>query len=297
MPFALNKPWQVEYFHDEKGRKVRCGAYYHSKTPSENILFLNGRTEFIEKYNYFPTELLGLLGEKYGFFTLDHPGQGQSYGRASHIESYQEYVDNVSAVCSRLNISEPIVVAHSMGGLISLKATMLGAIKPKRIILLSPFLGLPTIPFPEGLAISAIKALRLLKLGAMRWPVNEVDLPFEQNKLTNCLAHYERLRTWPEEPMGPTLSWVGASIEAIDFIHKVDNMRRLNCPVTIIAAQADEVVSVPETLAWFNKARIHAQNACELHLVNGAKHELLCEKEQTYRWVLDTIANGIKAEE
>ena len=58
--------------------KIRWGLFTQQAECKRFVLFVNGRSEWIEKYHYLP-ELLQLPSDC-GFLTLDHRGQGASGG-------------------------------------------------------------------------------------------------------------------------------------------------------------------------------------------------------------------------
>ena len=68
---------------------LRYGTYPTNNKFSKYVLFANGRTEWIEKYNYLPESLD--LPKDTGFVSWDHRGQGGSGGARAMVDSYDSY--------------------------------------------------------------------------------------------------------------------------------------------------------------------------------------------------------------
>jgi lysophospholipase len=119
--------------------------------PERFVVLLNGRTEWIEKYDYVAKDLA--LPSGTAFLTWDHRGQGASGGARSYVESYDDYAEDARRIVAEAVGDKPYaLIGHSMGGLIALHATLTGRLSPRALVLLSPLLGLPNEPVPRPLA-------------------------------------------------------------------------------------------------------------------------------------------------
>lgn len=109
--------------------------WYEKIGPEEAyVIFLNGRAEFVEKYDPMFTAASEMPWETTAeqtladlpitFFAIDHEGQGLSGGLPSHIDDYDIYVENIRALISHIwkleNHIRPIyLMGHSTGSLIA----------------------------------------------------------------------------------------------------------------------------------------------------------------------------------
>ncbi len=127
------------YFKGSDGQPIRYRKYEHRGQDKATVVFLNGRAEFIEKYDVlfstlheFPVGRVPmdetLTDLPITFVTLDHEGQGKSRqqkGRlGGHIDNFNSYVKDVELLFNKLpelrKHSRPIfMLSHSMGGLIA----------------------------------------------------------------------------------------------------------------------------------------------------------------------------------
>src|SRR5690606_3257273 len=117
----LSNHWQIGTTVDStKSLSIRYALYKKTTNPiTRCIVYLNGRTEWIEKYSHLANDLR--LPEDCGFLALDHRGQGGSGGARSWVASYDDYVNDTRLVIDLVIPGLPYaIVAHSMGGLIAI---------------------------------------------------------------------------------------------------------------------------------------------------------------------------------
>jgi lysophospholipase len=245
------------------------------------LVFLNGRTEWIEKYDYLPQDLG--LDSSVGFVTMDHRGQGGSGGARSYVHSYDDYADDCARVIEAAVGNKPYsVLAHSMGSLIALYATMRSKIKPERLVLCSPLFGLPDKPVPGPLAKPIAGIMRMVKLGTIGTGAgNHTRRSFAKNHLTHDYARYRRMQATPYPIGSATFGWVRATFEATDYIFARENLGRFRTPTLVMAGGAEEVVKPDAIAKWIQSA---SDAGCEVSLrwIPEARHELLSELEQYY---------------
>ncbi|MEZ4742362.1 MAG: alpha/beta fold hydrolase [Bdellovibrionota bacterium] len=151
--YPLGRNWSFSTIRD-KNNQLSIRYAVHSAAPKGSIkkylVFLNGRTEYIEKYSYLPKDFK--LPKDFAFLTLDHRGQGASGGARGHIDSYESFIDDAKIVIDNVVKDTPyIMVCHSMGGLVGLLGHLNQTFSAKKLILSSPLLGLPDKPMPKPL--------------------------------------------------------------------------------------------------------------------------------------------------
>ncbi|CAN0600301.1 unnamed protein product, partial [Laminaria digitata] len=129
------------------GTRLRIGHWPSETGGSRRVVLCHGRTEFLEKY----TETIGdLTARGFEVWSMDWRGQGAS-DRAlknpdkGHIDRFESYLadltwffDTIVGPNVRPGDGETLLMAHSMGGHITLRAVLEGQIKPDRFILSAP---------------------------------------------------------------------------------------------------------------------------------------------------------------
>ncbi len=252
------------------------------------IVLLTGRNEFIEKY----FETIGnLTAQGFGVAAMDWRGQGGSDRmlkdrQRGYVKRFDQYVDDLEQFMTEIVLPDcrgPFyLLAHSMGGLISLLAAPRLFNRVRRMVLCAPLLELVGQPVSAdmlgrltGIACWLGFGTRYISNG----PRPPGGPPFAGNKLTSDLMRYTRnqaiIDAAPELALGgPTVQWIHAACVARDTVTDQDFLARINIPTLIIAAGADEVVSTPalETLA-------RRMRAASLVTIDGAQHELMQESD------------------
>ncbi len=294
MEFGLQKDWKIGWINSPKGDgKIRYAIYSRQAKPDAYILFLNGRTEWIEKYSYV-AEDLG-IPENWGFISVDHRGQGFSVGLKGHVETYDDFALDLKALTMAICKDTPyFTLTHSMGGLINLYAMVKGCIKPRFSIMCAPLLAMPNKPFPAVVSKALSGMLTNLGLGQVSTGLGRFDtVDFEKNVLTHSRQRFERLIKSPCPVLSPTFAWVSASFAAVSTIYEPANLRQLNIPIKIIQGTQEAVVPIGAAEEWQIALTQNSENDAELVLIEGGRHELLSEEPAIYKKALDEINDFI----
>lgn len=278
------------YTCPEDQTRIRYGTIGFEENPNHVLIFLPGRSEWIEKYEFLYEDICEERG--WGYLSIDHRGQGASGGKAAHVDNYDLFVRDVEKIIKReLKKGKTYsILAHSMGGLISLYGVLKGVLKPEKLSLSAPLLGLPQKPIPRVLALP-------LAIKMCKWGFSKTDtafgrheiIPYTFNKLTTDRAKYKLIQNSPYKIPGPTFGWVKASFKATTFIFHDSNIGKLSCPVQIQLGSREGVVDPKSIEKWVDLAQKIAPNPVSLHTVKGAKHELLFEAETFYNEVLENV--------
>lgn len=274
----LNKYWTIETLRSFDGKAIRYGYYHKGTKPvSRIVIFANGRSEWIEKYDFLP-ELLE-LPEDTAFVTWDHRGQGASDGERASIDSYDTFAQDMAAILNEVSANKTYaVIAHSMGGLISMYATLTQKIAPQCISLSAPLFLLPEAPMKRSVARRIAKALN--RRPFLHWHTgagNYDRSTFARNPLTHSAEAYERLRHAPYKIPSPTFSWVNASFHATDTIFEQDLIKNLNCPVLVMGGSNETVVDPRGFSRWSQIAEQFSPSPVRFESIAGARHELFNE--------------------
>jgi len=288
--------WKIDTLRDQKNElSIRYGYYSSStKNPEKFIVFLNGRTEFIEKYDYLPDDLK--LGTNCGFLTLDHRGQGGSGGARGHAENYENFCQDAKLVIDKVVGDKPYaIVCHSMGGLIGLYGHLTGYFSPKKLILSSPLFGIPDQPIPKKIARPLADTMTRLKIGPISAHFGQNNKPkFSKNKLTHSISRYEKIQDAPFQIPSVTFGWVDATFEAIDYIFSAEGINNLKTDVFLMGSPDDKVVDHSAWQKWIKIASAKNDINVGFELFHGAKHELYSEIPKYYDRAVSTTLRELE---
>ncbi len=274
------------------GLKIRY-AVREIKDPQYRILFLNGRSEWIEKYEDLPSDTL--YGDNALWVTMDHRGQGGSEGARSHVLSYDAFAEDVAAVVKASFGNKPyIVVAHSMGGLIALYGTLKDVLSPKSLILCSPLFGLLT-PMPPTLARWLARLISLSPFAARSTGAGiDRKKAFKGNPLTQSKKRFKAMTEGPYKPSAPTFAWVHATFRACTVLYDKKYLKNLKVPVAIIVGEKEAVVDGLVYQPWIDRWHELTGQTAKFKRIAGAEHELLNEAARYRRLALTFINQAIQ---
>ncbi len=227
------------------------------KAPRGSLLFLGGRGDIIEKYletfDHFHADAWHVT-------SFDWRGQGGS-GRLSpdrnvgHAQSFTPWINDLATVFDRLRAETPgphVIIAHSMGGHLVLRALIEARIAPDAVILIAPMLGFDTAPLPNALA--AWLAERMCRSGPPEraaWKSNEkpsLRPVSRQSLLTTDDDRYEDELWWkaqkPELNLGPpSWAWMAESYRSTRACSQPEALAKVAVPVLLIGTDGDKLVS------------------------------------------------------
>ncbi|QKD02035.1 alpha/beta fold hydrolase [Mesorhizobium loti] len=275
------------FFTTRDRKKIRYGLFAAVARPMRGtVVLLPGRNECIEKY--FET-IRDLAARGFGVATLDWRGQGDSDRlirdrQRGYVKSFRDYTADLEQFFEEIVLPDCrgpyYILAHSAGAVITLLAAPSMVNRVRRMVLIAPFLTLPDLP----VSITTVRricsffcALGLGRLYAAWGPRPRHTLPFEANKVTSDPQRYRRnTRIYEEYPQlalgGPTIRWLQAAAKASEAVSDPDFMARIQVPLLIIAAGADQVVSTKAVEAYARSLRLGS-----MLMIDGAKHEILQE--------------------
>jgi lysophospholipase len=289
---------RLAYALTNDGKKIRYALW-----PAGDkglIIFLNGRNEYIEKYNdaYARFQALG-----YAVVTLDWRSQGLSERPSwnetlGHVETFQEYQLDLSTVLNQIQVKkvngERILVGHSTGACIGLRTVLDGKLSISGAIFLSPFWGFGS-GFGRPLTIQTLtfiikifNAIGLGKISSGPQPKQPyvTSKTAENNSLTTDAEQFERLQKIasldPRLSIGPpSFSWIAA---ALSEIKELQVKKRIRVPSIVLIGADDIIVSQKAA-----KAQLIEDPQSVFKIYKNAKHELLIEKVAITKTVWENI--------
>lgn len=224
-----------------------------------SLLFLPGRGDYYEKY----LETLDYWHRSGWRVTAsDWRGQAGS-GRlgsdavTGHIDDFSTWVDDLSQLWNQWQESTPgphVVVAHSMGGHLVLRALAERRIDPEAAVLIAPMLGfLPAwVPHPVmHLIARALASYGDPRSPAWKWSEKPGALPAGRSKLlTHDADRYADEVWWREHRaelvMGPgSRGWLERACASVAVLDQPGLLEAIEVPVQMLATKADRLVSFP----------------------------------------------------
>ena len=253
-----------------------------------SLLFLPGRGDYYEKY----LETLDhWAGRGWRVTALDWRGQGGS-GRlgidaaTGHVEDFALWLADLAAFWRQWSDDgggPRVVVAHSMGGHLALRAVAERLIDPAALVLAAPMLGLAgRVP---GAAMHQVARIMAAwgdaRRPAWKWKEEPGDkLAWRQRMLTHDDARYADELWWrehrPELAMGPgSWRWVERAYASMRGLEKPGVLERIAIPAIFIASTGDKLVSFPA----IERAARRITRAELVRFGPEAAHEILREAD------------------
>lgn len=249
----------------EDGWPLRRFDWPATGAPRGSILFQGGRGDVVEKYL---ETLAHWHAHGWNIVWFDWRGQsgsGRVNGATSgHIEDFADYIADYQAFAREWQASKPgphVVMGHSMGGHLVLRALVEGAIRPEAAVLVAPMLGLRS---PLGLASVGERFARLMGgLGnpaRAAWKTNERPYTTDsrQSLLTHDRARYQDELWWqqanPANVTGPpSWKWLIEAFRSTRELRDSPALAAMDVPLLALVAEADGLVDAKAALATLVK--------------------------------------------
>jgi lysophospholipase len=243
--------------------------------PRAVALIVHGYAEHCGRYREVANVLVraGL-----GVFSFDFRGHGRAEGQRGHVLSFAEYLDDLDAAVAQLDkqareIGFPdapvLLVAHSNGGLISLRALCDPARAPRRVraaVITSPFLGLraKVSPVKQVVGRLAARVVPTLSLpNELRAEDLTSDLDKQAERRADTLCHDVAGARW--------------------FLSAEQTQAHVLAAATRIRIPTIWIVGGDDPIADPSAARaVHARLGTpgEWNFMSGYKHEVLNERDR-----------------
>lgn len=298
----LRKREKQAYVPVKGGTRLYCVSYA-ADAPAATVLLLHGFTESAYKY----AELIySLVMNGFSVLSYDQRGHGRS-GRekgvrencVTHVDAFGDYLDDLSAVYSRLLSAMPppfLVFGHSMGGAVAALYLESHPEAFRAAVLSSPMIAPATAGVPPFAAAAVCRAAELLGLGRRR-PFFLRPYAGPEDFASSCATDPERFAWYDAVKAGrkefqnsvPSYRW---TTEALGVTKKIlAAPEKIPCPVLLFTAEQDRDV-LPEPQEQFISRVPRGQHV----LVAGARHEIFrTPNDILFPWwhqVLDFLSKG-----
>lgn len=264
-----------------------------------SILFLGGRGDIIEKYleTFDHWHRAGWSVESFDWRGQGGSGRLAADPRCGHAPSFAPWIDDLAQFVGEWRGRQRgphIVIGHSMGGHLTLRALAERRIAPDAAVLVAPMLGLRSAPFGARLAAKVAALMcRIGKPERLAWKANErpgVPIKGRQALLTHDAARYEDELWWktqkPEIAVGPpSWAWVAEAYRSTLALETPGRLERVTTPILILGAERDRLVD-PAAITRAARRLPHA----ELRLWGPeSAHEILREADPVRNEALAAI--------
>lgn len=286
-------------WHTQDGWPVRRIDWHGHGGARGSMLFLPGRGDHYEKY----LETLQYYADAGWHVTaIDWRGQGGS-GRllddpqVGYIDDFSTWIGDLRFFWTKWTTETPgphVLLAHSMGGHLAMRALVEKAITPQAAAMSAPMLGIQTGGLPLGLNHAFAKLMCAIGRGEVAaWKVSEKPLSsmtLRSQILTHDGERYaDELAWWsirPQVKLGPpSWHWVERAIASIRMLDEPGRLESVHTPILLLATTADQLVSTSRIV----KDSQRLPNAETMIFGKEAAHELLREAEGVRNQCLERV--------
>ncbi len=292
----------LEWIHQSDDGQ--CIHYMLAEKPENQklILLLPGRSESYLKYKEL---IFDFVKAGFNVFCLDHRGQGQSSRelkdkQKGHINNFHSYADDLHQITLELRLykkyKQCYMFAHSMGAAIALDYNYRYQPKLQKLSLCAPLLGINSNGLPKFIANLTVLSLDFVdKLLKRHYPYFLGQKPhykknFNSNQVTHSKVRFEYAQNVLNNDNmklgGFTTHWLHEIINILIQLHSQTD--KLYCPVQILQAEKETVVSNSAQVQWRNTAMTNNKHV-DIVNVSAAKHEILQERDTIRAEAVDAI--------
>ena len=271
------------------GWALRRIDWHRPEKPRGSLLFLPGRGDHYEKY----LETLDqLANDGWAVTALDWRGQGGS-GRVladphiGHIDDFATWIADIKAFWAEWKLATPgphVILAHSMGGHLAMRALVERAVDPDAVALSAPMLGISPMGMPYALHHAIVRLLTALGDPARAaWkegekpgsPLNvrEKILTHDDNRYADELFWWQKR---PEVKLGPpSWLWVERAVASTRALNEAGTLEQVATPLLLMATTADKLVDTKRIIRDAKRL----PNSELVLFGDEAAHELLREAD------------------
>jgi lysophospholipase len=289
-PQLGDPPPSISFLDLPDGAHLRHACWEPASAPKATLLMLNGRSEFIEKYD----ELARSWTDRgYRVFSLDWRGQGLStrplpQRERHYVKDFGEFADDLAFFVDRVvlprRVGPSVMYAHSMGGHIATRYLATESKLYDAVVLSAPMAGFATGALPNW-AVRPL-ARNMVAAGlATSYAFGHGDYdPAKQNFVTNPVTHdirrwaihHQWYRVNPELRVGGvTWGWIDAAFRSIDVVMNTpETTAAVDLPILLLSPGQDTLI-----LPGAHEALSRLYRNCRLVKYPDARHEVMMETD------------------
>jgi lysophospholipase len=126
-------------FQSKDGTRLAGYRWPAPRSSRGTILIVHGLAEHAGRYGHVARRL---TDAGWTVVAVDLRGHGRSDGKRGHVSRWADYTADVEAAITQLTTEPPLLLAHSMGGLVALDFVREHAAAVRGLVLSAPLLGL-----------------------------------------------------------------------------------------------------------------------------------------------------------
>jgi lysophospholipase len=287
------------HWNASDGWPLRRIDWDQTAAPRGSLLFLPGRGDHYEKYLETLDEL---ARDGWCVTAIDWRGQGGS-GRLlpdphiGHIDDFSIWIADLKAFWADWAATSPgphVILAHSMGGHLVMRALVEKAVNPVALALSAPMLGIQTMGLPYA-AHHAVARILTNFGDPKRAAWKEGEKPGSPLNVRNRILTHDDDRYadeifwWQERPevkLGPpSWHWVERAITSTRALAEPGVMEAVETPTLLMATTGDKLVDTKRIIRDAERM----PNAELLLFGSEAAHELLREADPVRDRCMATI--------
>lgn len=286
-----------------RDKKKLYWAALTSEHHNKAVVVVNGRIECAIKYQEL---FYDLYQQGFDVYSYDHRGQGLSDRliddtEMGFVQEFDDYVLDLDSMVTHFNLeryNERFILGHSMGGNVVTRYLQTQGIENKEAFfhaaaLSAPMFGVNIAPYLKPFApmigqfLTAVYPTPRFAPGQVAY----YPKPFEGNFLSQSEARYQWFRhLYDEMPQlrigGASTRWVWQSLMACKQCLLMT--RHLKTPLLILQAGDDQIVA-NDAQTQLARKLIKTNPRSKLVTIDGARHELLFERDEYRNRTLDEI--------
>lgn len=227
------------------------------------ILVIHGLGEHGGRYDHFSE---WLVDRGWRVVLIDLRGHGLSGGTRTHVQSFDEYVADIGTVWRhfQFNPQSTVLFAHSMGGLIAIRALEEGLVQPAALVATSPLLGLK-------MRVNPLKWLLGRMMVQIR-PKTRFKNGLDPRNMTRDPLFAEERRNDPLIVRSVTAGWFFAMQHALAQAHA--DVAKVTIPVLFFRGLADTTTDGDMLGTWLTRTKSPSHELISLPLhVHEVFHE------------------------
>lgn len=245
--------------------------------PARTVYWVHGVGEHGGRYEHIARVF---TSRGWRLILADLRGHGRSTGVRTHVRSFDEYSDDMVRIWEKLDLIQtpPVLLGHSMGGLVVVRALQTGRVSPSSLILSSPLLGLKLHINPVSVFLGSL-LVKVVPTARFSNGIDPANMTHDSE-----FAAIRRQDTLINKTV--TASWFFAMKAALAAGQQ--DAAKVTLPVLSLQGSRDQTTDPAAMADWWERIRSTDKTliALEDHL-----HELFFESDwqQTTMQVVDWI--------